>query len=162
SDIFSFGVVLGEMVRFRPPRLARILERCVAKDPSHRWGSAGELKIQLERLIQPAPRWNLKAWAVACLAVLAIGIAWRFFAPATIVYRPSPPQVPAFIPTEPIEGPAARLEPATKKAPSLIKIEAPAGMNITRLNLSPDGRTIAYVAGGRIFLRPLGENQAMP
>src|SRR5262249_48552286 len=107
---------------------------------------------------------NFKAWAaVACLFVFSIAIAAKLFTPAPIVYRASVPQVPAFIPQDPVDAPAPRPDPGKKKTtPTLIQIEAPGGMNITRLNLSPDGRAISYVAGGRIFLRRLDESQSMP
>lgn len=123
SDIFSLGVILYEMatgsrpfkgesaaevvsailrdappalIELRPalpPRLARIINRCLEKDPRGRFQSALDLKNELEDLRQessasgtspisaaatPAPRarlrWLLAAGAVAVLAAVTVGI----------------------------------------------------------------------------------------
>src|SRR6202035_5826540 len=81
SDIFSFGLVLYEMltgkrdfdgaspatviaaIMERPapsiadvalPALDRVLKRCLEKDPENRWQSASDLKAELEWIAQAA------------------------------------------------------------------------------------------------------------
>src|SRR5207237_5203199 len=39
-------------------------------------------------------------------------------------------------------------------------VTAPGGGNITRLRLSPDGRSLAFVAGGRIYVRSFDSLEA--
>ena len=70
SDIWSLGVVLGEMC---PARHRRVIGKCTCKDPGKRWRSVAAVK---EALMHRS-RWPLAA-AVAVLASLAVVLSlWR-------------------------------------------------------------------------------------
>jgi serine/threonine-protein kinase len=116
SDLWSLGVMLYEMASgarpFRgatamelaaailgeppetlparvPPELAAIIERCLAKDPAHRYRQAGEVRAALEDLTsaasrreslpsragsRPAVRWRRTwRWAIPVVILLVMG-----------------------------------------------------------------------------------------
>jgi eukaryotic-like serine/threonine-protein kinase len=144
TDIFSFGVVLQEMLGgttpLDPPALNRIVQRCLAKDPDERWQSAADLKTNLEWLAEaavPAPsprrrdRW---AWAAAVVATLGLAaVAWWHF-----TEKP------------PAQGPSVRFQ-----------LPVPEGANLgTLLNLSPDGRKLAYIANRRLWVHSFGSEDS--
>ncbi len=157
SDIWAFGAVLYEMVTgqrafqgksyaglgaailsgepvpmavkpFTPPWLDRLVRRCLAKDPEDRWQTMRDVVIELhtppvENVEGPskASRWP---WAVG-VATLILGVLIGGWAISRSRQVPSPEQVQRFQ-LNPPEGGQFDIERG--------------------FALSPDGRTLAFVA----------------
>ena len=177
SDIFALGAMLYEMATGKrsftgktqasliaailasepqpisvlqpmsPPALDRVVKVCLAKDPDDRFQSVHDLELQLKWIAEggsqtglPAPvaarrrqSQNL-AWSVA--AVLAIALVAVSF----LHFREKPP------------APAAP-----------VRFQIPAPENTTLgsfLNLSPDGRKLAFLAGGRLWVHFLESGES--
>ncbi len=191
TDIFAFGAVLYEIATgqkafsgrsqaslissimttepapistvapMTPATFDRVVRTCLAKDPDDRWQTAHDIAVQL-RWIQeggsatgialPTPRlrrraiqllpWLLAALSIAGLIALAARDWRRSFAG---------PQVTRF----------------TILAPEKTMFTPPGELSSTQIALSPDGRTLAFVAnpaGARplLWIRPLESLTALP
>jgi serine/threonine-protein kinase len=181
SDIFAFGALLYEMLTARrafdgesqskviaavldhdpppvgnlqplaPPLLARIVQKCLAKDPERRWQSASDLADELrwvddrgpEAAVQASdrPQWWRRTIPVA-LAVFLTGavtsaVWW------SLRSEDAPRTVSRF--TVPL-GDGQRFSPPAFKL----------------VGISPDGRQMVYPANNRLYLRSMSDLDAKP
>jgi hypothetical protein len=184
SDIFACGAILYEMLsgnrafhgdttpetmtailkedppdlhvgaRHIPVAMARIVDRCLEKSPAGRFQSAGDLAFALDGVSSqsgeaaavsattPHFRRERLAWALT-VAMLTLAVA-AMVIPATRYLRRAV-----------VEAPEARLDVTT-----------PPTSDPVSLALSPDGRTLAFVASPQgnpqLWLRPLDSMKAEP
>jgi serine/threonine-protein kinase len=189
TDIFAFGAVLYEMVTGRkafegkshasliaailereppamcslqpltPPLLDRVVKKCLAKQPEHRWQSARDLFDELKWIAEtrtvgtpaakpppamsPRARWRrlvapaaVAAFAAVMLAGTAAWMALRNAAPQGRVLR-------------------LTIAPTGPATPSV-------GGNDRDLAITPDGTRVVYVGnnGTQLFVRPLDQLDA--
>ena len=173
SDLFAFGCVLYELFSGKrafsgdnvatvisailerepeslniPAPLHRVVKTCLSKGPDQRFQTATDLKRSLTWAMEQEPavtqKWQHKHWpwtvAAACtlLAIAAVIFPLRktIESPLPVKFDVNPPPESRFTPVSDIGGSA----------------------------ISPDGRTLTYVAadakGARLYLRPLDSLQA--
>ena len=183
SDIFAFGVILYEMLsgrrafhrdtaietmsailkedppdlpvteRHMPPALARIVDRCLEKNPAARFKSADDLGFALEALSSQSEYSEARA-ALADVAPRGSRQRWRWIAAGAI----SGAAVAAlavggmgYLESPPADTPAYRTSILPGPGVSLTALLTPNA----RFALSPDGRRLAFVgveAGGAVRL----------
>jgi serine/threonine-protein kinase len=179
TDIWAFGCIVYEMLAGRrpfegegisevlaavimapiafealpasvPARLTRLVRRCLERDPRRRLRDIGEARLELEDIQAgraedapgssavpptPAPQRSPLRLASAMIGIVAVA------ALATVI--------------------ASRAFSPKHADPPLRRFEIPAhgpfrSDNQSRLvGVSPDGKSIAYVDGGKLFVRPL-------
>jgi Tol biopolymer transport system component len=170
ADVWAFGCVLYEMLAGRPlfagetvgdtlaaviradpdwnglpaatpAALRRLLRRCLEKDAKRRLRDIGEARIVLEDVLSG------RAEAEATAAAGPAGT------------RPAPRFIPLAVAvalTALVTAGAMRLLRPNGAAP-VRKFELPAPALESAAVVSPDGRQIAYVAHGRLWVRPLNQ-----
>ena len=174
SDIFSFGLVLYEMLTGKrafegsspasviaaimerpapsiaavaPAALDRTLKRCLEKEPDNRWQTARDLKAELEWIAgapesgSAVPSQHKKSRLVWVLGAVVCAVAIALAGLAFIHFRE--PALPE------LAGVQFLISPPEKTA-------------IDYFKLSPDGRSLAFVTGDRVWIRPLKSLEAHP
>jgi len=145
---------VSQVSAMSPPALDSLVGACLAKDPADRVQSAHDVKLQLSWIAEGGSQPGVAApvaarrksrerlaWALAAVGLAAAGISLFL-----LVKKPND-----------VESIRASINP-------------PVGTELerywSRIGLSPDGRTLAFVAGnaaGRsIWVRPLGSDAARP
>jgi serine/threonine protein kinase len=182
TDVFAFGTLLFEMATGRkafdgrtqtgliasilseqpptvsearadaglPPALDHLVERCIAKDPDDRWQTARDLQRELEWVASagssPTRSWSRSSARRRVLMLSSVTLALAAVAMAV-----------RFAPWRTWSGGSAEVTRFIIAPPpgSLI----PFGEQRTRIALSPDGRTLAFVAFNKghlqIWVQPL-------
>lgn len=168
SDIFSFGLVLYEMLTGKrafegaspasviaaiierpapsiadvaPPALDRVLKKCLAKDPDDRWQTARDLKDELD-WIASAPEWG-KLQLAADLQSAPPRLSKIAIAAAVLFALAAIALGFGYYrATRPVAHPLMRFTDELDAEVSLAAVSGPA------IAISPDGTRVAFVSRG--------------
>jgi hypothetical protein len=139
--------VIPSIADVAPAALDRVLKRCLEKEPDNRWQTSRDLKAELEWIAgapesgSAVPSPNKNSRLVWILGAAASAVALALASVAFIHFRE------AAIPE--LAGVQFQITPPEKST-------------IDYFKLSPDGRSLAFVTGDRLWIRPLNSLEARP
>jgi serine/threonine protein kinase/Tol biopolymer transport system component len=127
-----------------PPRVRRLLERCLTRDPLQRLRDIGEARVALtagdperdESAPQVASRPSQRVWLTVALACLLLGVALGALLATT--WRTAPPMT------------------SDRPRRAMVVPTPPRSLDDHQA-ISPDGTWLAYTAGGSLWIRNLAE-----
>jgi len=191
SDIFSFGAVLYEMVTGRrafdgasqasiiaailerdpppmssvvpiaPPALDRVVRKCLHKDPERRWQSAADLCDELGWIEQAPGQLGAAAPPSNAVVTRPQRVGTALLGAAAVLLTIALGAVLASPWVRRAESPA----PTSRH----LSIDLPGALNFARggLAISPDGRTVAFVASDAaakagLYLRRFDSSEVVP
>ena len=142
-----------------PPPIRKLLRRCLEKDRKRRLTDAGAARLEIDdALTTPSAAEAVSAAGASVATVSSRGRLPWMVATATAVVGMIALALPA----------ARDLRRAPPPAPPEMRVEitTPATEAPLEFAVSPDGRSLAFVASGdgrsRLWLRPLDQSQARP
>ncbi len=140
-----------------PPALDRVVKTCLAKDPERRWQSAADVGLELAWIArgveETAGKPGLSSGRRLWIGLAAAGFLAAAAFPLLYALR----RPPAMAPTAPIRF---AIHPPLSTQFAWIR-------NQNLFAVSPDGRSIAFVARGAdgrpfLWVRPLADSSAVP
>jgi eukaryotic-like serine/threonine-protein kinase len=183
SDIYSFGLVLYEMLtgrravasenqpvsltdRFAQDALERVVRRCLEQDPEERWQSARDLKVALEWASEQRPRvkrpvrsaWIAGGVAAAVLLGLVLTAAQRYAESRkdwAKTSRTAAPIRPVNMEVVKDEGSSRKIVTVPIAGPVRTVLANSEALTVHRFSLSPDGRTLALLSGAQLYIRSI-------